>query len=310
MVLFQTFLNFILLTTNLGLQSNESGRLAPLYPGYGTHYAYIYVGTPAKRQSVIIDTGSHYTAFPCSGCIGCGAHTDPYFDPSKSSTAVIEQCNGSPCLISQSYSEGSSWKAYKLTDKLWIGGLTPSLVPGADSLSINYPIACQTSEAGLFKSQLADGIMGLSNSDDTLLPLLRKAGLVNNRIFALCFRIGGGIITLAGVDQRVHMPSVMGIQYVKLARISNWYTLNLLDLFLEDQITGSQTSIAKPPVGTAIFNMGKGVIIDSGTTATYLPAFLLTEFKKAFKQITDFDYSGEAPAILTPQQIRRYVADI
>ena len=32
-------------------------ELAPLYPGYGTHYAYIYVGTPPKRQSVIIDTG-------------------------------------------------------------------------------------------------------------------------------------------------------------------------------------------------------------------------------------------------------------
>ena len=32
-------------------------EIAPLYPGYGTHYAYIYVGTPPKRQSVIIDTG-------------------------------------------------------------------------------------------------------------------------------------------------------------------------------------------------------------------------------------------------------------
>lgn len=46
------------------LQDNENGQnsslpmeLAPLYPGYGTHYAYIYVGTPPKRQSVIIDTG-------------------------------------------------------------------------------------------------------------------------------------------------------------------------------------------------------------------------------------------------------------
>ena len=37
--------------------SSLSMELAPLYPGYGTHYAYIYVGTPPKRQSVIIDTG-------------------------------------------------------------------------------------------------------------------------------------------------------------------------------------------------------------------------------------------------------------
>lgn len=43
------------------------GRV-PLHAGYGTHYAYLYVGTPAQRVSVIIDTGSHWTAFPCTGC--------------------------------------------------------------------------------------------------------------------------------------------------------------------------------------------------------------------------------------------------
>ena len=42
-------------------------EMAPLYPGYGTHFAYLYVGTPPQRQSVIVDTGSHYTAFPCTG---------------------------------------------------------------------------------------------------------------------------------------------------------------------------------------------------------------------------------------------------
>ncbi len=40
----------------------------PLHAGYGTHYAFMYVGTPAQRVSVILDTGSHWTAFPCTGC--------------------------------------------------------------------------------------------------------------------------------------------------------------------------------------------------------------------------------------------------
>ena len=193
----------------------------------------------------------------------------------------------------------------KVTDKLWIGGLTPFLVPGAQKWSIEYPFACQTSEAGLFKSQLADGIMGISNSEDTLMPLLQKKGLTDNRLFALCFRTGGGVISLGGVDQRIHTPSILGIQYAKLARTSNWYTLNLLDLTLEDQITGIQNSVAKPPTGAAIFNMGKGVIIDSGTTATYLPAFLLRQFQTVFKSITGFDYTGEKPTRLTPEQIHR-----
>jgi hypothetical protein len=40
----------------------------PLHAGYGTHYSFLYVGTPPQRVSVILDTGSHWTAFPCTGC--------------------------------------------------------------------------------------------------------------------------------------------------------------------------------------------------------------------------------------------------
>lgn len=62
---------------------------APSITGYGTHYAYAYVGSPPQRQSLIIDTGSHYTAFPCTGCKQCGEHTDAYFDVAKSKTANV-----------------------------------------------------------------------------------------------------------------------------------------------------------------------------------------------------------------------------
>ena len=64
-------------------------EITPLYPGYGTHFSYVYVGTPPQRQSVIIDTGSHYTAFPCTGCSQCGQHTDSYWDMKNSSTMII-----------------------------------------------------------------------------------------------------------------------------------------------------------------------------------------------------------------------------
>jgi hypothetical protein len=52
----------------------------PLYRGYGTHYIDLYVGSPTpKRRTVVVDTGSSSTAFPCTGnsyveggCEGCG----------------------------------------------------------------------------------------------------------------------------------------------------------------------------------------------------------------------------------------------
>ena len=51
-------------------------EILPLFPGYGTHYAYVYVGTPPQRQSVIIDTGMyihipyhHYHIFLIEFCL-------------------------------------------------------------------------------------------------------------------------------------------------------------------------------------------------------------------------------------------------
>lgn len=57
----------------LGDSSSDGSATAPMFEGLGTHYSFIWVGTPAQRVSVIMDTGSHHTAFPCMGC-KCGKH--------------------------------------------------------------------------------------------------------------------------------------------------------------------------------------------------------------------------------------------
>ena len=50
-----------------------SEQRQPLFRGQGTHYVFLWVGSPPQRVSVIVDTGSHHTAFPCVGC-KCGKH--------------------------------------------------------------------------------------------------------------------------------------------------------------------------------------------------------------------------------------------
>ncbi len=153
------------------------------------------VGTPTpQRKTLIVDTGSHHTAWPCKGCQDCGEdhHTDAYFDPDMSETFHVLQCREcryesrcesfksseleginademtttlpeNVCMVRQSYTEGSSWTAYQARDMVFCGG--KDVFSAADPVDARYAVhfmfGCQMSSSGLFHSQLADGIMGL-----------------------------------------------------------------------------------------------------------------------------------------------------
>ncbi len=41
---------------------------------------------------------------------------------------------------------------------------------------------------------------------DTLPFQLKAAKLTDTAMFALCYRLGGGVMTIGGVDQRIHLP--------------------------------------------------------------------------------------------------------
>ena len=169
-----------------------------LYQGYGTHYVDLWVGTPPQRQTVIVDTGSGVTAFPCTGCADCGSkyHVDAYFDPTMSSTyhklecdeCQNTRCTGSGhtayCHLSVSYQEGSSWDAKQAKDMTYVGGLhdssvsTPNkdegselhgLVHGEDPMNagdytFDMVFGCQNHITGLFKTQLVSFISTYNTS--------------------------------------------------------------------------------------------------------------------------------------------------
>lgn len=270
---------------------SESG-MSPLFLGIGTHYAHVYVGNPPQRVSVIVDTGSHHTAFPCSGCKSCGHHTDPYFDPSKSQTLEWLQCHQCvsaarcvqrKCQISQSYTEGSSWKAYQMRDAFYVGGETLTSRPrsaleerevdGSGWLWTNFIFGCQTYETGLFRTQKADGIMGMSMHSQTLVPTMKSSGKIDHSGFSLCFMYGGGTMVLGGVDRRLH-KSLM--EFTPLAKKSGWFTVRLIDIRLNEH------SLKLP---SSVFATGKGTIIDSGTTDTYLPRRATERFKHVWSEI-------------------------
>jgi Xylanase inhibitor N-terminal len=148
-------------TTQRRLQRFNNYQAIALSQGYGTHYAHAWVGSPTpQRKTLIVDTGSHYTAFPCKGCRNCGDHTsDQYYDFEQSDDFHVLQCNecregvqcqGERCVFSQSYTEGSSWEAYQVRDKFYCGGndFLGAVDPKDQKYVIDFMFGCQLSLNG------------------------------------------------------------------------------------------------------------------------------------------------------------------
>ncbi|KAG7390510.1 hypothetical protein PHYPSEUDO_007736 [Phytophthora pseudosyringae] len=265
---------------------------APLGVGYGTHYAEIYLGIPAQRASVIVDTGSHLTALPCSTCNGCGTHTDPLFDVSKSTTAKYvgchdfdscRSCENDRCMISQSYMEGSMWQAVMVDELVWVGGFsTPSdeMEGVLKTFGFRFPVGCQTKETGLFITQKENGIMGLGRHRSTVMSYMLNAGRVTQNLFTLCYAGDGGEVVFGGVDYSHHTSDVGYTPLLDDA--SAYYPVHVKDIRVNGVSLG---------IDTGTLNSGRGVIVDSGTTDTFFDAKGSRNFMKAFRDAAGRDYS-------------------
>lgn len=314
-------------TSEHHLEAHEDPyHVTPLNQGYGTHYVNLWVGSPTpQRKTVIVDTGSHYTAFPCTGCSRCGEghHTDPYFDPSLSETFRTLECSecirgstcqNGKCSFSQSYTEGSSWDAYLAEDTLFCGG--NDILDAADPENLEFAVpfmfGCQTTESGLFVTQLADGIMGMSAHESTLPKKLYDLEKIDHNMFTMCFNrklgtsrrgVTAGVMTMGGVDERIHTSPMV---YAKNMATMGWFTVFVRNVYIQssDDSLDHTERITRIPIDISAVNSGKGVIVDSGTTDTYLHKKLAKSFGKIWKQVTGKDYHHR-PISLTEEQLHQ-----
>ena len=327
-------------------------QMGALYQGYGTHYVDVWVGSPIpQRQTVIVDTGSGVTAFPCEECHGCGNdggnayHTDNYFKESQSTTFRPLSCNecfrgncasvggSKKCKISMSYAEGSSWAAYEAMDLCYAGGphdealqmsgpmtnaldITLDHIDPVDAYEFAFELAfgCQVSITGLFVTQLADGIMGMENEKTSFWKQMHLKKAIPRPEFSLCFSrsnnaerdgTGAGAMTLGGVDPRLHMNPMV---FAKNVKASGFYAVYLKAIYLrEGGGVSAQTTLAdmgryhKLNLSSSQLNSGN-VIVDSGTTDTYMNRAIGGPFKQLYKELTGTTYS-HSPLSLTPAEI-------
>ena len=73
-----------------------------------------------------------------------------------------------------------------MRDKLWVGGVSATdreTGPGlaGEAFATDFVFGCQFYETGLFRTQKADGIMGMSSNAATLVPQLHGSGKASGR---------------------------------------------------------------------------------------------------------------------------------
>lgn len=139
---------------------------------------------------------------------------------------------------------------------------------------------CQKSETGLFTTQKADGIIGMAAYETTLIPHLFKHEKIKHKIFSLCFSATGGSMVLGAPETFKHTSPV---QYARMDIGSNrWYSVKMQDIRLGGESIGSPATI---------YNSGKAIIVDSGTTDSYLPSGIKRNFMDTYKRVAGRDYT-------------------
>ena len=283
--------------------------------GGGVVVVDLWVGNPIpQKQTLIIDSGSSMTSFPCEDCNDCGDYKDYHangpFLQSKSVTfnqTLCTQCKlglcqeynvdaylrGTPrhqdrCMVEVGYEEGSSWEAIESTDNVSLSH--PDFVSydftGANrNPQFELRFGCQTSLKGLFETQAEDGIIGLANEKESFWHQLYDQGLIKKKVFALCINSlqhkheSTGIITFGGTDEIFHDSPMV---YAESIKNDGWFTVHITGITLKD--SESQKNVA---VEYDIDRLNHaGTIIDSGTTDTKFPKHLKKPMKKAFKALT------------------------
>nr|CAB3458163.1 unnamed protein product [Digitaria exilis] len=260
-----------------GTTSSRGLLEAQVENGAGAYHMTLSIGTPPLTFPAILDTGSDLTWTQCSPCTACFSQPTPLYDPAASSTSSTLPCASSPCQALPSAFRSCNATGcvydYRYTVGFTAGYLAADTVAVGDA---SFPgVAFGTANGGDMDN--TSGIVGLGRSD---LSLVSQLGVGR---FSYCLRsdedagaspiLFDSLANVAGDE----VQSTPLIQNPVARRRAPYYYVNLTGI----TVGASELAVTSGTFGFTPAGDG-GVIVDSGTTFTYLAEAGYAMVRQAF----------------------------
>ncbi|KAK1276993.1 putative aspartic protease [Acorus gramineus] len=242
--------------------SSQNYSITPqLMPHRSEYLVRFSVGDPPVTIHAIFDTGSSFTWFQCQPCRKCYPQKDPIYDPAKSDPSLFFQCTDSLCNLPprpscgtdqecryrQEYISGSFSEGELMRDEFAFEG-----PDGATTSRIPIVFGCAHTNVVRSPGAWADGVRaGIAGMNRAPLSLVSQ---LDQPAFAYCL-LGQPQQSMTTRVQIGTSPRMWGNSTQMLAG-RNYIVL------LEHISLGAQRVVDFPS--------GHMVMLDSGTTMTYL----------------------------------------
>ncbi|XP_022964071.1 aspartic proteinase CDR1-like [Cucurbita moschata] len=254
---------------------STTGIHTPLIPNNedGEYVMSISMGTPPIKFFAIADTGSDLTWTQCMPCINCFNQSTPLFNPRNSSSYRPVPCTSttcrsisiSPCMphhpsctYNYNYADQSFTNGDLAFEKLTIGSFKLH----------NTIIGCGHQNGGIFKGRTS-GIIGLGTGSISLVSQMRKIANLKRR-FSYClptFFSDSNVTGRINFGRNAVVSGRKGHKVVSTPLVlkfpSPFYFLTL------EAISIANKRLEAANVSSALER--GNIIIDSGTTLTFLP---------------------------------------
>jgi len=259
---------------------------APVTSGLGEYLMRYSVGTPPVESYGIVDTGSDITWLQCRPCQSCFKQNTPIFDPSKSQTYKTISCTTNTCRSAR----GTSCAARTRNCKYFISYADRSLSQGDLSLEtltlgssngspVKIPgiaIGCGYKNRDLERGH--SGIVGLGRGTASL---INQLGPSIGGKFSYCLVPAYSKPNSSGKLNFGNAAVVSGPGTVTTPLYSRngdvFYYLNLEAVSVGSNRIEFENSLANSG------GMGN-IVIDSGTTLSFLPTDIYSKLESAVAQ--------------------------